>query len=208
MRGLSLTSFSSELFCYLVSVAYNIKHGYAFSTFGDTGEPLRGCIPGLLWHAGLSGILNFETRVWGWAAVALAGRLGTGCWVIPFENVKTTGPLLAGAYRPAPSKWSPPVLHSSPCSAAICALQNAAIIGLIFRLGTVPRATQLAVSIALAATGWWLFGGACPPTLLTALQTGSVALLALGGRLPQVRGLGCCGGWVTADGMLARRCVA
>lgn len=76
----------------------------------------------------------------------------------------------------------------TPCPAAICALQNAAIIGLIFRLGTVARSTQLAVTAALAAAGWWLFGGTCPPALLTALQTGSVALLALGGRLPQVRG--------------------
>ncbi|KAI7842633.1 hypothetical protein COHA_003737 [Chlorella ohadii] len=105
VRGLSLTSFSSELFCYMVSVAYNVTHGYAFSTFGDT---------------------------------------------------------------------------------AICALQNAAIIGLIFRLGTVARGTQLAVSAALAAAGWWLFAGGCPPAVLTALQTGSVALLALGGRLPQI----------------------
>ncbi len=78
----------------------------------------------------------------------------------------------------------------APCPAAICALQNAAIIGLIFRLGTVARGTQLAVSAALAAAGWWLFAGGCPPAVLTALQTGSVALLALGGRLPQVgRGL-------------------
>lgn len=38
VRGLSLTSFSSELFCYMVSVSYNIANGYAFSTFGDTGE--------------------------------------------------------------------------------------------------------------------------------------------------------------------------
>ena len=76
---------------------------------------------------------------------------------------------------------------SACCVAAICALQNAAIIGLIFRLGTVARATQLLLTAALAAAGWWLFGGACRPALLTALQTGSVALLALGGRLPQVR---------------------
>ena len=42
VRGLSLTSFSSELLCYMVSVAYNVKHGYAFSTFGDTGGPWAG----------------------------------------------------------------------------------------------------------------------------------------------------------------------
>ncbi|EFN55940.1 hypothetical protein CHLNCDRAFT_145227 [Chlorella variabilis] len=69
---------------------------------------------------------------------------------------------------------------------AICALQNAMIIALIFRMGTVPRAVQLAVSASLAGAAWWLFGGACPPALLTTLQAGSVAVLALGGRLPQI----------------------
>ena len=59
--------------------------------------------------------------------------------------------------------------------------------GLIFRLGAVARSTQLALTAGLLAMAWWLFGGACPPGLLTALQTGSVVLLALGGRLPQVR---------------------
>ena len=60
------------------------------------------------------------------------------------------------------------------------------IIALIFRMGTVPRAVQLAVSASLAGAAWWLFGGACPPALLTTLQVGSVAVLALGGRLPQI----------------------
>lgn len=70
--------------------------------------------------------------------------------------------------------------------AAICALQNVAIIGMIFKLGTVPRGLALALTAALAAAGWWLLGGACPEAALTALQTGSVALLALGGRMPQI----------------------
>lgn len=74
-----------------------------------------------------------------------------------------------------------------PCAAAaICALQNVAIIGMIVRLGAVPRRLALALTAALAASGWWLLSGACPEAALTALQTGSVALLALGGRLPQI----------------------
>ena len=77
------------------------------------------------------------------------------------------------------------VLRSPP--AAICALQNAAIIALIFRMGSVARPTQLLVSGGLLAAAAWLFSGGCPPAVLTALQTGSVVLLALGGRVPQVR---------------------
>ncbi|PSC70826.1 Mannose-P-dolichol utilization defect 1 [Micractinium conductrix] len=105
VRGLSLTSFSSELFCYMVSVSYNIANGYAFSTFGDT---------------------------------------------------------------------------------AICALQNVAIIGFIFKMGSVPAALQLGLSTSLVCAGWWLFSGACPPALLTSLQAGSVVMMAVGGRLPQI----------------------
>ncbi|KAL4420223.1 hypothetical protein ABPG77_011047 [Micractinium sp. CCAP 211/92] len=105
VKGLSLTSFSSELLCYIITVAYNLANGYAFSTFGDT---------------------------------------------------------------------------------AICAVQNVIIVALIFRLGSVRRGTQAALTAGLAATGWWLFSARCPPAVLTALQAGSVALLALGGRLPQI----------------------
>lgn len=105
VQGLSLTSFSSELLCYIITVAYNLANGYAFSTFGDT---------------------------------------------------------------------------------AICALQNVVIVALIFRLGSVRRGTQVALAATLAAAGWWLLSGRCPPALLTALQAGSVVLLALGGRLPQI----------------------
>ncbi|KAI3437898.1 hypothetical protein D9Q98_000343 [Chlorella vulgaris] len=105
VQGLSLTSFSSELFCYAVSVAYNLRNGYAFSTFGDT---------------------------------------------------------------------------------AICAVQNVAIIGLIFRLGSVPASLKLGLSAAFAAFGWWLFCGACPASVLTTLQASSVVLLAVGGRVPQI----------------------
>lgn len=86
----------------------------------------------------------------------------------------------------APAPASPPPCPSLLGVAAICALQNAAIIGLIFRLGSVQRRTQLLVSAGLLASAWWLFGGACQPHMLTALQTGSVVLLAVGGRLPQV----------------------
>jgi hypothetical protein len=74
----------------------------------------------------------------------------------------------------------------APHAAAICAVQNAAIVGLIFQLGSVPQRVQVALSAGLAGTGWWLLTGGCPPGTLTALQAGSVVLLALGGRLPQI----------------------
>lgn len=60
------------------------------------------------------------------------------------------------------------------------------IIGLIFKLDSIPKRAALALSAALAACGWWFFG-ACPTSVLRLLQTGSVVLLAVGGRMPQVR---------------------
>ena len=36
MEGLSLTSFLSELVAYTFTMAYNVNHAYAFSTWGDT----------------------------------------------------------------------------------------------------------------------------------------------------------------------------
>jgi mannose-P-dolichol utilization defect protein 1 len=65
-------------------------------------------------------------------------------------------------------------------------VQNVVILGLIFRLGSVARSTQLLITGVLLAVGAWVFGGGCPPHMLTALQAGSVVLLALGGRLPQI----------------------
>lgn len=90
----------------------------------------------------------------------------------------------ASAIHPT-ARVPPPCLLPGP-PAAICALQNVVIVALIFRLGSVRRGTQVALAATLAAAGWWLLSGRCPPALLTALQAGSVVLLALGGRLPQV----------------------
>ena len=83
-----------------------------------------------------------------------------------------------------PNPFLPPPTPSP--AAAICAVQNVMILGLIFRLGSVARSTQLLISGGLLAVGAWVFGGGCPPHMLTALQAGSVVLLALGGRLPQI----------------------
>lgn len=79
----------------------------------------------------------------------------------------------------------PALPYPSPC-AAICALQNIAIVGLIFRMGSVARSTQLLLCASLGGAAWWLLGGHCPPAVLTSLQTGSVVLLAVGGRMPQI----------------------
>ena len=98
------------------------------------------------------------------------------------------GAAVAAAGLRAHPAAAPPRRPSRPCPAAICAVQNAAIIGLIFRLDDVPRRAALALSAALAGATWWLFG-ACPADALRLLQTGSVALLALGGRMPQARGV-------------------
>ena len=60
------------------------------------------------------------------------------------------------------------------------------ILGLMFRLGSVARGTQLGITAGLVEVACWVFGGGCPPHMLTALQAGSVVLLAVGGRLPQI----------------------
>jgi hypothetical protein len=62
VNGLSLTSFSSELVCYMITVAYNLRHGYAFSTFGDTGAWL-----GWAWL--------------GWVNTAICWAVG-GAWLL------------------------------------------------------------------------------------------------------------------------------
>ena len=99
VRGLSLTSFSSELFCYMVSVAYNVKHGYAFSTFGDTGV-----WPGA--GSGTYGCITCQIQTQGPGAQSMPR--GT----IPFTE-HTPPALPAGAWAKATCK---PLPHTLPCS--------------------------------------------------------------------------------------------
>ena len=110
----------------------------------------------------------------------------------PFSTFGDTGE--AATYR----RLSAPPLHaagcgssisarSAPLCAAICWLQNVAIVGLIFRFNpTYGRPLKLGIALGVAAFSAWLFSGACGVRLLTALQATSVLILAFGGRLPQV----------------------
>lgn len=69
----------------------------------------------------------------------------------------------------------------------MCWLQNLVIIGLMFhyRKGMSKR-SKIAISVGIVAGSAWLFTGACPDKLLVGLQAMSVALIAFGGRLPQI----------------------
>lgn len=104
--GLSLTSFVSEVAAYTISVAYNLRFQYAFSTWGDT--------------------------------------------------LMTMG-------------------------------QHLVIIGLIFHYNTsIKKGLKAGMILAFVASCIFLFSGACSTGTLKALQASCMALLALGGRLPQI----------------------
>ena len=168
-----MTSFTSELFCYIVTVTYNLRSGYAFSTYGDVGA-LDPCPPAPWCLSGGHALLP---------TAALPCREG--------HSPPTTLPC-----PPCPSLACP--------AAAICALQNVVIMGLMFRLGSERRSTWLVIATALLAVSWWMLSGACPQAVLAGLQGGAVLLMALGGRMPQVCvGVGvwdCRGGLETVGG--------
>jgi mannose-P-dolichol utilization defect protein 1 len=67
------------------------------------------------------------------------------------------------------------------------AAQHAVLVGLIFHYNAgVSARAKVATVAAFAAGGALLFSGVCSVPALRALQAVSVALLALGGRLPQI----------------------
>ena len=70
VQGLSCTSFTSELFCYMVSVAYNLANGYAFSTFGDTGAARGGHAVSAQRQGGGGGMQFLHSGRGGYAASA------------------------------------------------------------------------------------------------------------------------------------------
>jgi mannose-P-dolichol utilization defect protein 1 len=106
VRGLSLTSFISELSAYLIAVAYNARFGYAFSTWGDT---------------------------------------------------------------------------------LMSALQHSMLVALVFHYDTRVRTlAKVACVAAFAGAIAFLFSDACSLATLRLLQASCIALLALGGRLPQI----------------------
>lgn len=106
VAGLSTTSFLSELAAYIITVAYNMRFQYPFSTWGDT---------------------------------------------------------------------------------FMSALQHAILVGLIFHHNRGIKTASKVTAVAVAAAGCaFLFSGACSVATLKLLQALSMALLALGGRLPQI----------------------
>lgn len=67
------------------------------------------------------------------------------------------------------------------------AVQHAMLVGLVFHFDTrVKTRTKVACVAGFAAGTAFLFSGACSVATLRLLQASCVALLALGGRLPQI----------------------
>ncbi|KXZ52179.1 hypothetical protein GPECTOR_10g808 [Gonium pectorale] len=67
-----------------------------------------------------------------------------------------------------------------------CWVQDAVIVGLIFRHMRLSGRVVAAATAAFAAACAWLFSPACPIELLSALQLSTIAVMAVGARLPQI----------------------
>ncbi|GLI63086.1 hypothetical protein VaNZ11_005988, partial [Volvox africanus] len=67
-----------------------------------------------------------------------------------------------------------------------CWIQDAFIVGLIFRHMRLSWSIIAASTAAFAASCFWLFSPMCPIHLLSALQMSTVVVMALGARVPQI----------------------